>query len=103
MRGDIYRFRPNHPGPRGHEQIGPRYGVIVQATHLILSTVVIVPTSTSARETSFRPPIMLDGVRTLLLPEQIGAVDTDRLGDFAGRLEPEELAALDRAIALVLH
>ena len=102
MRGDIYRLRTNRAA-EGHEQRGPRYGVVVQSDHLLLSTVLVAPTSTSARPTDFRPRIDLDGTPTYVLVEQMAAVNAEtRLGDFAGRLTPAELADLDRALAIVL-
>ena len=100
IRGDVYRLRP--PRARGgHEPRGPRYGVVVQATSLLgLSTVLVAPTSTSARDTSWRPPVELDGIRTLVLVDQVAAVSAERLGDFGGRLDPAELDAVDHALLL---
>ena len=96
----MYRLRP--PRTRGgHEQRGPRYGVVVQATSLLgLSTVLVAPTSTSAQEASWRPPIHLAGIRTLVLVDQVAAVTSERLGDFRGRLDPAELAAVDHALLI---
>lgn len=68
----------------------------------MLSTVLVSPTSTSARPASFRPTITLDGTRTCILVEQTTVVDPQRLGRSAGRLDPDELSALDEALALVL-
>ena len=102
MRGDIYRLRTSRTS-EGHEQRGTRYGVVVQSDHLMLSTVLVAPTSTSARPTDFRPQITIDGVATYVLVEQTAAVNAEtRLGEFAGRLTPSELADLDRALTLVL-
>ena len=101
MRGDIYRLRASRAA-HGHEQHGPRYGVVVQSDHLLLSTVLVAPTSTSALATEFRPRITMDGTSTYLLVEQTAAVNAEtRLGEFAGRLTPAELADLDRALTLV--
>jgi mRNA interferase MazF len=66
------------------------------------SVVLVAPTSTSARSASFRPEIEVDGERTKVLVEQLGAVDVGRLGDFAGRLEPEEQWGVDAALLVVL-
>lgn len=101
LRGDVYRFRP--PKGVGHEQHGGRYGVVVQADELLPRSVVIVaPTSASARFASFRPEIDLDGRTTRVLVEQLGAVDTSRLGDLCGHLSSEELWSVDEALATVL-
>jgi mRNA interferase MazF len=102
VRGDIYRLRTSRAA-EGHEQRGPRYGVVVQSDHLLLSTVLVAPTSTSALPTDFRPRITMGGTTTYVLVEQAAAVNAEtRLGEFAGRLSPSELADLDRALALVL-
>lgn len=102
VRGDIYRLRANKRA-QGHEQRGPRYAVILQADYLNLSTILVAPTSTTARPADFRPTIVINGIETRILVEQTTAVNTEtRLDDFAGRLDADELAELDRALALVL-
>jgi mRNA interferase MazF len=101
VRGELYRL-PAPRGARGHEQRGARYAVVVQATELLwLSTVLVSPTSTSARAASFRPAIDVDGTATRVLVEQTAVVDPSRLGDSRGRLDPEELRAVDAALASV--
>ena len=80
VRGEIYRL-PARRSARGHEQRGARYAVVVQADEFLdLSTVLISPTSTSARAASFRPEITLDGQETRVLVEQTTVVDPERLG-----------------------
>jgi mRNA interferase MazF len=77
--------------------------VVVQADELLaLSTVLVSPTSTSARPASFRPTITIDGTDTRILAEQTTVVDPQRLGRSAGRLDPDEMLAVDEALALVL-
>ena len=101
MRGDIYRL-PARRDALGHEQRGPRYGVVIQNDDLPLSTVVVAPTSTSAKAASFRPEIDMAGTVTRVLPEQARAIDMRFLGEFAGRLSHEELVELDDALRTVL-
>ncbi len=102
VRGEILRL-PAPRSERGHEQRGARYAVIVQSDEFLdLSTVLVAPTSTSARPTSFRPTITLDGQDTRVLVEQTTVVDPQRLGRSAGRLEATELHAVDEALVLVL-
>jgi mRNA interferase MazF len=91
--------------PKGtaHEQTGNRYGVIVQSDALLpRSVVLIAPTSTSARAASFRPEIDVDGIGTRVLVEQVGAVDTARLGTLIGRVTAEEQWGIDRSLSTVL-
>jgi len=102
VRGDVFRL-PAPRGARGYEQRGARYAVVVQADEFSdLSTVLVAPTSTSARATSFRPTIALAGEETRVLVEQTTVVDPERLGRSAGRLEASELRAVDEALMLVL-
>ena len=102
VRGEIFRL-PSPRGTRGREQRGARYAVVVQADEfLTLSTVLVSPTSTRARPASFRPTIVLNGEPTRILAEQTTVVDPQRLGRSAGRLEPDEMQAVDDALALVL-
>jgi len=69
---------------------------------MALSTTLVSPTSVSARPATFRPTISLDGNETRVLVEQTTVVDPQRLGRSVGRLHPEELRAVDDALALVL-
>jgi mRNA interferase MazF len=101
VRGEIFRL-PSPRKPRGHEQRGARYAVVVQADEFLgLSTVLVSPTSTVARRASFRPSIALEEVPTHVLVEQTTVVDRTRLGRSAGRLEASELQAVDQALALL--
>jgi mRNA interferase MazF len=103
VRGELFPLRSPR-GARGHEQRGARYAVIVQADEFLdLSTVLVSPTSTSARPATFRPTITLDGGETRVLVEQTTVVDPGRLGRSAGRLDSDELRAVDEALALVLE
>jgi mRNA interferase MazF len=101
LRGDVYRFRL--PKGVGHEQHGDRYAVVVQADEFLpRSVVVVAPTSRRARAASFRPAAEIDGEATRILVEQLGAVDTRRLGDLAGHLTHEEIWGVDEALTAVL-
>lgn len=100
-RGDIYRLRV--PKGLGHEQQGPRFGIVVQANTLLpRSVVVVAPTSQSARSATFRPEVEVAGATTKVLVEQLGAIDTSRLGDLVGHLAPEETWGMDEALKTVL-
>jgi mRNA interferase MazF len=102
VRGEVFRL-PSPRGARGREQRGARYAVVVQADELLgLTTVLVAPTSTSARPASFRPLIELDGQETRVLAEQTTVVDPLRLGPSAGRLDAAEIRAVDQALGLVL-
>lgn len=102
MRGDVYRLKPGR-NPRGHEQSGLRFGVVVQSAAVPLSTWLIAPTSTVARATGFRPSVEVAGAPTLVMCEQVRVVDPEvRLGERVGRLTLSEMQAVDRALRLIL-
>ena len=101
MRGDLFWLRPGRDSA-GHEQRGPRYAVAIQSDGILLSTLIVAPTSTSAQAAIFRPEIKMDGTRTRVLVDQMRAVDASRLGEFAGRLGATETGEVDRAVRLVL-
>ena len=102
VRGEVFRL-PAPRRPRGHEQRGARYAVVVQADELLgLSTVLVTPTSQSALAASFRPVITIAGAETRALVEQTAVVDPERLRNSAGRLSASEIHALDEALALIL-
>ena len=102
VRGEVFRLRSNRSA-QGHEQRGARYAVVLQSDDLLLSTLLVAPTSTSARPTEFRPRIELGGTATYVLVEQLTAVNVEtRIGDSVGRLSAAEMAEVDRALVLVL-
>jgi mRNA interferase MazF len=101
-RGEIFRLRAPR-ATRGREQAGTRYAVVVQADELLgASTVLVAPTSASAGPATFRPLIEVDRLQTRVLLEQTTAVDPQRLGRSAGRLEAAEMHSVDEALRLVL-
>lgn len=101
MRGDVYRLRAPRDR-RGSEQAGARFAVVVQSDLLPLSTLLVAPTSTSARAASFRPEVVIADRSTRVLVEQTAAVDASRLGDYAGRLTLAEMQQVDAALRVVL-
>jgi len=102
VRGEILRL-PSPRRPRGREQRGVRYAVVVQADEFLhLSTTLVAPTSTSAMPATFRPTIHLMGAAMRVIVEQTAVVDPQRLGRSVGRLDAGELRAVDDALALIL-
>ncbi len=101
VRGDVHSI--SLPRGRGRVQHGSRFAVVVQADDLlVLSTVVICPTSQSTPPARIHPEIDLAGDRTRVLCEMVGAVDARKLGDQVTHLTVDELAAVDDALSLVL-
>jgi mRNA interferase MazF len=101
VRGDVVRV-PAARGAHGHEQQGSRYGVVVQSDDLLLSTVLVTPTSTGSLPMLHRPEVVLLGERTSLLVEQTRAVPREALGDPVTRLSYDDLQRLDEALRLAL-
>lgn len=103
-RGECFRIKSPR-GTRGGEQRGERYGVIVQSNLLLglgLSTVLLAPTSKSARGGSFRPTVDFGRGLTKVLAEQTNSCSVERLGESVGRLSNEEMNAVDDALRIVL-
>lgn len=101
VRGDIHAIQA--PSRGGHVQRDPRYAVVVQADDLLtLSTVVICPTSRSARAASFHPEIVVADQPTRVMCEMVGAVDGRALGQQVGQLTLGELRSVEDAVLLVL-
>ena len=101
-RGDAVALRPPRAAS-GREQRVRRYAVVVQADDVDwLTTVVVVPTSTSAQPAIFRPEVTIDGRRTKLLTDQVSAVDRSRVGRSVGRLSRVELQELDESLQRML-
>jgi mRNA interferase MazF len=100
VRGEVYRLNAPREA-RGHEQADPRYAVVVQSDQLPLSTLLVAPTSTSARPATFRPEVEIAGRPTLVLAEQTAAVDPTRLGTSAGHLSFDELRRVEAALRVV--
>lgn len=99
MRGEVYRLPARG---KGHAQHGRRFAVVLQPDWLNLSTWVVAFTSASARETSFRPPVVIAEQQTLVMCDQLTTVDLVRLTEPAGFLTVEEMLRIDDALALVL-
>ena len=101
MRGDVYRLRAPRDA-RGSEQRGTRYAVVVQSDDLLLSTLLVAPTSRSAQPRIFRPTIVVAEEQTQVLTEQTTAVAPERLGELVSHVTFAELQAIDKALKLTL-
>jgi len=101
VRGDVRRLKAPRE-PRGHEQSGARFAVVVQSDLLPLSTLLVAPTSTSAKPATFRPEVEILGQTTRVLVEQTVAVDPSRLGEPAGRLSHFEMQQVEASLRIVM-
>ena len=101
VRGDVHRLK-TPKGVMGREQSGARFAVVVQSDDLFTSTLIVVPTSTSAVDMTHRPKVTVQGRATLALAEQVMTIDPTRLGDRVGRLSIGDMTALDDALRLTM-
>ncbi|MEJ7794301.1 MAG: type II toxin-antitoxin system PemK/MazF family toxin [Nocardioides sp.] len=99
MRGEVYRLPARG---KGHEQQGRRYAVVLQPDWLALSTWIVAFTSTSARETSFRPVVEIADQQTLVMCDQLATIDLNRLTEVAGFLTLDDMQRVNEALSLVL-
>jgi mRNA interferase MazF len=82
---------------------GERYAIVIQANaYEHLSTWLVAPTTTKSFGSLIHPTIELFGQDVRVFVEQTTAVDPQRLGDFAGRLDPDELMEIKVALRAVL-
>ncbi|MBA2415368.1 MAG: type II toxin-antitoxin system PemK/MazF family toxin [Geodermatophilaceae bacterium] len=102
MRGDVHRLRAPR-GARGNEQSRARYAVVVQSDDLLLSTVLVAPTSRSALPRVFRPTITIRDEETQVLIEQTTAVAPERLGELVGHVSRDELEQINNSLRLALE
>ena len=65
QRGDVYRV--SFGQGKGHELNDPHYAIVVQSDAYPLSTVIVVPLSSSARPTPWRVPVEVAGKTTYAL------------------------------------
>jgi len=101
VRGDVYRLHAPR-GARGSEQRGSRYAVVLQSDDLLLSTILVAPTSRSAPPRVFRPTITIGEEQTQVLIEQTAAVAPERLGELVGRVSRTELEEINNSLRLAL-
>jgi mRNA interferase MazF len=76
---------------------------VLQSDDLTLSTVIVAPTSTRAHPYVFRPEVTVRGEPTRLMLDQLRAVDVEKaIRTRIGRLQPSEMAEVNRILKAVL-
>ena len=102
IRGAVYRVDLGE-ARRGHEQRGRRLGLVLSPSSMAWSVATIVPTSTSAQATVFRPALEINGQETRFLVDQLRSVDTDYIvGEPVHYLDRDELAEIEHAVSYYL-
>lgn len=98
IRGAVYPIDLGKPF--GHEQGWERYGLVISLGGGGWSVVTVVPTSTKAQPTVFRPEIEIAGNKTKLLIDQLRSIDVRRVkGDPVDYLPHMELREVEWILA----
>lgn len=97
IRGAIYRIDLGD-AKRGHEQRGRRYGLVLTTTDWSMAT--IVPTSTTAQSSIFRPEAEVLGQQTRFLVDQLRSIDVTYIhGAPVDYLDGATMAEVNNAVA----
>ena len=101
-RGDVFRVAFGQT--KGHEIKDPHYAVVVQSNAYPLSTVLVVPLSSSCISAPWRVPVEIAGKRTYALVEQTRAVDSEtRLREWVRNIAgTDEMGQIDEELAMIL-
>ena len=78
IRGAVYPVDLGE-AKRGHEQRGRRLGLVISIEQNAWSTVTVIPTSTSAQASVFRPEAVIAGRDTKILVDQIRTIDVSHV------------------------
>jgi mRNA interferase MazF len=88
---------------RGHEQRGRRLGLVMSIEQNAWSTVTMIPTSTSAQASVFRPEAIIAGRSTRILIDQIRAIDVSYItGELVDYLSRDDMAQVDHTVSRYL-
>jgi mRNA interferase MazF len=85
---------------RGHRQRGHRLGLVMSLEQDAWSTVTILPTSTSAQASVFRPEVVIAGRETRILIDQIRTLDVSSVvGDLVDYLSRDDMAQVEHSLS----
>jgi mRNA interferase MazF len=88
---------------RGHEQRGHRLGIVISVEQKAWSTVTIIPTSTSAQASVFRPGVVIAGRETRILIDQIRTIDVSYIdGELVDYLSRDDMAQVEHSLSRYL-
>ena len=85
---------------RGHEQRGRRLGLIISIEQNAWSVVTIIPTSTSAQASVFRPEVVIAGQETKILIDQVRTIDVSYVtGELIDCLSQDDMAQVEHSLS----
>ena len=99
IRGAVYPIDLGD-AKRGHEQRGRRLGLVISIEQDAWLTVTVLPTSTSAQASAFRPEVIVAGRETKILVDQIRTIDVQYVaGDLVDYLTRDDMAQVERSLS----
>jgi|ERR1700677_772174 mRNA interferase MazF len=85
---------------RGLEQRGRRLGIVVSIEQDACSTVTVLPASTSAQASVFRPEVFIAGRKTKVLIDQIRTIDAAYVvGELVDYLSRDDMAQVEHSLS----
>jgi mRNA interferase MazF len=85
---------------RGHEQRGRRLGLVISIEQNAWSVVTIIPTSTSAQASVFRPEVVIAGLETRILIDQVRTIDVSYVtGELIDYLSRDDMAQVEHSLS----
>jgi mRNA interferase MazF len=85
---------------RGHEQRGRRLGLVISIEQNAWSVVTIIPTSTSARASVFRPEVVIARLETKILIDQVRTIDVSYVtGELIDYLSRDDMAQVEHSLS----
>ena len=99
IRGAVYPIDLGD-AKRGHEQRGRRLGLVISIEQDAWSTVTVLPTSTGAQASVFRPEVVIAGRETRVLVDQVRTIDISYVvGDLVDYLSRDEMTQVEHGLS----
>jgi mRNA interferase MazF len=99
IRGAVYPIDLGD-AKRGHEQRGRRLGLVISIEDDAWSTVTVLPASTSAQASVFRPEVVIAGRETKILIDQVRTIDVSYVaGDPVDYLTRDDMAQVEQSLS----
>ena len=99
IRGAVYPVDLDD-AKREHEQRGRRLGLVISIEQNAWSVVTIIPTSTSARASVFRPEVVIAGLETKILIDQVRTIDVSYVtGELIDYLSRDDMAQVEHSLS----
>ena len=85
---------------RGREQRGRRLGLVISIEQNAWSVVTIIPTSTSAQASVFRPEVVIAGQQTKILINQVRTIDVSYVtGELIDYLSQDDMTQVEHSLS----